>query len=185
MTTPPNLRIAVLLLPDDQNLDVVGTMDYLNNHSQAYLAKFPAVQHLLAKAPILTWYFVSDNLDPINGQLGPVRSMPCGLYPLLAQTGVLDGYHVASNRMALKFAVDAGKLNKAVHWVGDARWDQDGRVWSAAGVTAEIDLAAEFERTFFDLEAAEFAKVISEVVHSDRPDPYAWVLEGVDLGAGK
>lgn len=31
-----------------------------------------------------------------------------------------------------------------------------------------------------------FAKVISEeVVNSDRPDPYAWVLEGVDLGAGK
>ena len=25
---PPNLRIAVLLLPDHQNLDVVGTMDY-------------------------------------------------------------------------------------------------------------------------------------------------------------
>jgi transcriptional regulator GlxA family with amidase domain len=105
---------------------------------------------------------------------------------VLAQIGVLDGYHVASNKIALKMVVDAGKLNKAVHWVGDARWVKDGRVWSAAGVTAGIDLAAEFARTFFDLEVVEFAKVISEeVVHSDRPDQYAWVLEGVDLGAGK
>jgi len=29
-----------------------------------------------------------------------------------AQTGVLDGYHVASNKMV----IDAGKLNKAVRW---------------------------------------------------------------------
>jgi hypothetical protein len=43
------------------------------------------------------------------------------------------------------------------------------------GVTAGIDLAAEFARTICDLEA----------VHLDRPDPHVWVLEGVDLGAGK
>ncbi|KIK04956.1 hypothetical protein K443DRAFT_643519 [Laccaria amethystina LaAM-08-1] len=104
----------------------------------------------------------------------------------LAQTGVQNGHQVASNTMALKMVVDAGKLNRAVHWVGDARWVKDGRVWSAAGITAGIDLAAEFTRTFFDLEVVEFAKVISEeVVHWDRPDPYAWVLESVDLGAGK
>ena len=59
-------------------------------------------------------------------------------------------------------------------------------VWSSAGLMAGIDLAAEFARTNFDLEVVEFAKVMSEeVVNSDRPDPYAWVLEGVDLGAGK
>ena len=231
MATPPNLRIAVLLLPDHQNLDVVGPMDYLNNHSQAYLAKIPTVQHLLAKATILTWYFVSDTLDPITATSGP-KQLPthtyatcppvdCILVPgidplsslsegctefvkkkwadpkvlfltvctgslVLAQTGVLDGYHVASNKVALKMLVDAGKLNKAVHWVGDARWVKDGRVWSSAGLMSGIDLAAEFARTNFDLEVVEFAKVISEeVVNSDRPDPYAWVLEGVDLGAGK
>ena len=60
MITPPNLRIAVLLLSDHQNLDVVGTMDYLTNHREAYLAKKPTVQHLLAKVTTLTWYFASD-----------------------------------------------------------------------------------------------------------------------------
>ena len=73
MTTPPNLRIAVLLLSDHQNLDVVGTMDYLDNHREAYLAKIPTVQHLLGKAPILTWYFVSDTLYPITATSGPQR----------------------------------------------------------------------------------------------------------------
>jgi putative intracellular protease/amidase len=33
---------------------------------------------------------------------------------VLAQTDVLDRYHVGSNKMALKIVVDAGKLNKAV-----------------------------------------------------------------------
>ncbi|EDR05113.1 uncharacterized protein LACBIDRAFT_294865 [Laccaria bicolor S238N-H82] len=228
MATPPSLSIAVLLFPDHQNLDAVGTMDYLNSHSQAYLANFPTVQHLVPKAPILTWYFVSDTLDPITATSGP-KQLPthtyatcppvdCILVPgidpflplsegcteflkkdpkvilltvctgslVIAQTGVLDGHNVASNKWALKLMVDAGKLNKAVHWVGDARWVRDGRVWSAAGVTAGIDLAAEFARSYFDLEVVEFVKVISEeVVNPDRPDPYAYVLEGVDLGAGK
>jgi len=66
------------------------------------------------------------------------------------------------------------------------RCEKGGRVWSAAAVTAGTDLAAEFARTFFDLEVVEFAKVISEgVVNSDRPDPYAWLLEGMVLDAGK
>ncbi|EDR05608.1 uncharacterized protein LACBIDRAFT_329649 [Laccaria bicolor S238N-H82] len=173
MATPPSLSIAVLLFPDHQNLDAVGTMDYLNSHSQAYLANFPTVQHLGPKAPILTWYFVSDALDPVTATSGPkqlpahtmhwLSRMPAPLRALmheswflvestlytrtvftpsccrygraLAQIGVLDGYHVACNKMALTMVVDAGKLNGAVHWMGDARWMEDKRVWSAAKVT--------------------------------------------------
>lgn len=41
----------------------------------------------------------------------------------------MDGYYVASNNMALKLVIDAGKLNRA----GDARGVRDGRVWSATG----------------------------------------------------
>jgi NADH dehydrogenase FAD-containing subunit len=69
----------------------------------------------------------------------------------LAQTGVFDGYHVASNKMALKMAIDAGKLNRAVLWLGAARRVKDG-MWSAAVVTAGyggIDLAAEFARLWW------------------------------------
>ena len=76
--TPPAHRS-----PDRRNLDVVGTMDYVNNHSQAYLSKLPTLQHLLAKAPILTWFFVSDTLDPTTATSSPYAVCPvdCILVP--------------------------------------------------------------------------------------------------------
>ena len=39
-----------------------------------------------------------------------------------------------------------GWLNRKVKWVGDKRFIVEGKNWSAAGVTAGIDLAAEFVR---------------------------------------
>ena len=41
----------------------------------------------------------------------------CTGSPVLAQTGVLDRYHVAANKIGLKMVVDDGKLNRAVRWV--------------------------------------------------------------------
>ncbi|KIJ97002.1 hypothetical protein K443DRAFT_10190 [Laccaria amethystina LaAM-08-1] len=108
--SPPNLRIEVLLLPDHQNLNVIGTTGYLNDHSQDFLSKFPTVQR------ILTWYFIPDTLDPITATSGP-KQLPthtlsegctefvkkrwadpkalfltvCNGSLVLAQTGVLDG----------------------------------------------------------------------------------------------
>ena len=117
-------------------------MDYLNSRGEAYLAKIATVQHLITKAPILTWYFVSDTLDPVTATSG-LEQLPThtyatcphvdcilvrGIDPLstslsdgcsefvkkkwadpkvlfltvctsslvLAQTGVLDGYHVGA-----------------------------------------------------------------------------------------
>jgi len=75
--------------------------------------------------------------------------------------------------MALKMVVDAGKLNGAVRWVGDTRWEGLRR-----GLTLLLSLRVRSEEV-----VVGFAKVISEVVNSDRLDPYAWGLEGVDLGA--
>ena len=39
--------------------------------------------------------------------------------------------------VALKRVVDAGKLKRAVHWVGDAR-GVNGRAWSAPGLTVGL-----------------------------------------------
>ena len=92
---------------------------------------------------------------------------------------------MASNKAALKYLAQSGQLNRKVHWVGDRRWVKDGKVWSAAGITSGIDLAAEFARVYFDKEVVEKAKeTAEEVPRPDQPDPYAWMLEGVDLGDG-
>ena len=100
----------------------------------------------------------------------------------IAQAGVLDGLCVCSNKVVLKMFAEAGTLNHNVTWVGDRRWTRDGKVWSSAGITAGIDLSAEFARVHFDPEVVRLAKLVSE--HEplpDKPDPFAKILEGIDL----
>ncbi|KIM36481.1 hypothetical protein M413DRAFT_449179 [Hebeloma cylindrosporum] len=100
----------------------------------------------------------------------------------IAQTGILDGLNVCSNKVALKMAVDRGLLNKNVKWVGDRRWIVDGKVWSAGGVTAGIDLAAEFSRVHFDSEVVAFSEDLMEYEPNPaQPDPFARILDGVVL----
>ncbi|KAF8808250.1 ThiJ/PfpI [Phlegmacium glaucopus] len=100
----------------------------------------------------------------------------------IAQAGILDGLHVCSNKVALKMFAEAGILNKKVKWVGDGRWIVDGKVWSAAGITAGIDLVAEFARVHFDPEVVELAKLLSEYESNPaQPDPFAKILEGIKL----
>lgn len=103
----------------------------------------------------------------------------------LAPTGILNHLRVASNKRGLKSLAQSGQLDHKVHWVGDRRWVKDGKVWSAAGITSGIDLAAEFARVYFDKDVVEEAKEIAEEVPKpDTPDPYAWILKGIDLGYG-
>ncbi|KAF8171098.1 class I glutamine amidotransferase-like protein [Pholiota molesta] len=100
----------------------------------------------------------------------------------IAPTGILDGLRVSSNKYALKMAVNAGTLYKNVEWVGDRRWHVDGKVWSSAGITAGIDLAAEFARVHFDAVVVEYAKIIAEYQPKPaKPDAFAFVLDGVNL----
>ncbi|KAF8171107.1 class I glutamine amidotransferase-like protein [Pholiota molesta] len=100
----------------------------------------------------------------------------------IAPTGILDGLRVCSNKYALKMAVNAGNLYKKIEWVGDRRWHVDGKVWSSAGITAGIDLAAEFARVHFDPVVVEYAKIIAEYQPKPaKPDVFAFVLDGVDL----
>ncbi|KAF9440974.1 ThiJ/PfpI [Macrolepiota fuliginosa MF-IS2] len=100
----------------------------------------------------------------------------------LAQTGLLDGHSVCSNKYVLKQIAEAGLLRKGVKWVGDRRWIVDGKIWSGAGITAGLDLAAEFARVHFDPEIVELVKAVSEETpRPDRPDMWAHLLDGVKL----
>ena len=60
---------------------------------------------------------------------------------LLAQTGHLDGKRATTNKA--RFDTTA-KLGPNVHWVRKARWVNDGRFWTSAGVSAGIDVALAF-----------------------------------------
>ena len=81
---------------------------------------------------------------------------------------------------------EAGALNKNVKWVGDRRWIVDGKVWSSAGITAGIDLSAEFAKVHFDSEVVELAEMVSEYQPLPaQPDPFAKILEGINLNDTK
>ena len=96
----------------------------------------------------------------------------------IAQAGVLDGFCVCSNKMVLKMFVERGILNKKVKWIGDKRWNVDGKVWSSAG----IDLVAEFARVHFDPRVVELAQLVSEYEPNPaQPDPFAKILDGIKL----
>lgn len=100
----------------------------------------------------------------------------------VAQAGILDGLSVCSNKFALKLAAEKGLLNKKVKWVGDRRWIVDGKVWSAAGVTSGIDLAAEFARAHFDPQIVAINLDVMEYEPKPaQPDPFARILDGVEL----
>ncbi|KIM36478.1 hypothetical protein M413DRAFT_78180 [Hebeloma cylindrosporum] len=100
----------------------------------------------------------------------------------VAQAGILDGLNVCSNKLSLKIAAEKGLLNRKVKWVGDRRWIVDGKVWSAGGVTAGIDLAAEFSRVHFD---PQIVAIIGDIMEYEpnpaQPDPFSRILDGVDM----
>ncbi|PPQ91193.1 hypothetical protein CVT25_001208 [Psilocybe cyanescens] len=108
--------------------------------------------------------------------------MVCTAALMVAQSGILDGRQVCSAKVALKSLSEAGLLDKKVKWVGDRRWVVDGKLWSAAGITSGIDLAAEFARVYFDPTIVQRANDAAEFEPKPAyPDPFARLLEGVEL----
>ncbi len=57
---------------------------------------------------------------------------------LLARTGLLDGRRATSNKVAFKWVVEQGSKTT---WVPQARWVEDGNVFTSGGVAAGIDMA--------------------------------------------
>ncbi|KAF5334519.1 hypothetical protein D9611_013834 [Ephemerocybe angulata] len=108
----------------------------------------------------------------------------CGGGLHLVQTGLLDGRRAATNKYALKLIVEQGQFDqfRNVTWVKDARFVVDGKIWTAAGVTSGLDLAAEFARVNFDPEVNKLASELFEYqANPAQPDPFKYLLDGVKL----
>ena len=57
---------------------------------------------------------------------------------MLARAGVLDGRRATSNKAAFHWVESQGPN---VHWVKEARWVEDGKFLTSAGVAAGIDMS--------------------------------------------
>lgn len=101
----------------------------------------------------------------------------------LAKSGVLEGKRATTNKASWKWATQFG--NGKVDWVPNARWIEDGNIWTSSGVSAGIDMTyAFFKMLLGEDKAATVMNRIEYSPHLDKAwDPYAVVhkVPGADL----
>lgn len=146
----------------------------------------PQLDYIIVPGPDPEMPMSAEAIAWLKGQFPELKALLtiCSSSLYLTQTGLLDGVQAATNKFNLRTLVEAGKFHKfnKVKWVPDARFVVDGKVWSSAGVTSGLDLAAEFTKAHFDARIVELVRNAFEYkANSARPDPFAFLLEGVPL----
>lgn len=86
---------------------------------------------------------------------------------LAAAAGLLDGLHATGNKRAFDWTMSMGKK---VLWQRDARWTRDGKFYTAAGVSAGIDMALGFVADHFGRERALSLAESMEYGWNERPE---------------
>jgi transcriptional regulator GlxA family with amidase domain len=91
---------------------------------------------------------------------------------VLAAAGLLDGRRATTNKISFKWVAEQGPR---VRWVKEARWVEDGKFFTAAGVSAGIDMALAVVAKMSDDEtAARVARYMEYDWHRDAAwDPFA------------
>ncbi|QBF33265.1 DJ-1/PfpI family protein [Thalassococcus sp. S3] len=93
---------------------------------------------------------------------------------VLAKAGVLDGRRATTNKAAFEQMMTHGP---EVDWVREARWVEDGKFFTASGVSAGMDMALAVIAKLDGMEAAEQVAIWAEYEwHRDADwDPFAKV----------
>ncbi len=93
---------------------------------------------------------------------------------LLAKAGLLDGVKATSNKRAFDWVVSQGPK---VHWIRTARWVEDGKFFTASGISAGIDMALALIGRLFSPEIRDEAATRAEYIwnRESTNDPFAVV----------
>ena len=123
----------------------------------------PAIDVLLVPGGIGTRQEVDnqvllDWLKERSEQAELVASV-CTGSALLAKAGVLDGLRATSNKLAFAWAASQ---SEKVQWEQQARWVEDGKVFSSSGVSAGIDMSLAVIARLVSQQAAEEAANFAE-----------------------
>ena len=78
---------------------------------------------------------------------------------LLAKAGVLDGLQATTNKLAFGWAASQ---SEKVQWQQQARWVEDGKVFTSSGVSAGIDMSLAVIAKLVSQQAAEDAANFAE-----------------------
>ena len=91
---------------------------------------------------------------------------------LLAHAGVLDGNRATTNKAAIHWVADQ---SPQVTWVPQARWVEDGTIFTSSGVSAGMEMAlGAITRMHGRAAAEEAAKWAEYTWHDDADhDPFA------------
>ncbi|KAJ4289651.1 hypothetical protein N0V90_010980 [Kalmusia sp. IMI 367209] len=91
---------------------------------------------------------------------------------ILARAGVLDGKRATTNKKAWTWATSFGNN---VSYVPQARWVQDGNIWTGSGVSAAVDTAYAFVASVYGEEVAQYVADVSEYTRwtDANYDPFA------------
>jgi putative intracellular protease/amidase len=178
------MNVAVLLFEDFETLDVFGPVEILGRLKQNYRVSFYSILGGLVNnnhgVSIQT-----NNIDDLKGGtdiflvpggygtrkevenillLNKIREISysskfvlsvCTGSALLAKAGLLDGKKATSNKKAFDWVMTQGEN---VNWVRKARWVQDGKFYTSAGVSAGMDMTLGLLN---DLHGIEFARKVA------------------------
>jgi transcriptional regulator GlxA family with amidase domain len=96
----------------------------------------------------------------------------CSSSALLAKAGILDGKSATSNKRAFDWVKSQGP---DVTWIRQARWVEDGRIFTSSGVSAGMDMTLGLiERLLGREHSRQVAKQAEYRWNEDRTiDPFA------------
>ena len=119
-----------------------------------------AVDHALDAAPHIDILMVPGGMGTRRegGNTAFIASICTGA-ALLARTGLLDGRRATTNKRAFNWVMTQGPK---VEWVKQARWVEDGHVFTSSGVSAGTDMALALIAKLFGPDAAKQAADIAE-----------------------
>ena len=113
-------------------------------------------------------------LDWLRAQARGARYITsvCTGSALLAAAGILDGIRATSNKISFDWAASQGP---EVHWVREARWVEDGNIFTSSGVSAGIDMALAVVAAVLGGNAADDAALWAEYIRNREADldPFA------------
>jgi len=94
---------------------------------------------------------------------------------LLAKAGLLDGRCATSNKAYFKMAT---QQSDQVEWIAEARWVEDGPIFTSSGVSAGMDMSLAVIASLFGKSKAMDIANVTEYVWSQNPndDPFCQYL---------
>ena len=196
-----HMSIGVVLFPDFEILDVFGPVEMLGMYPESFRLRMVAETPGMVSSVQAPKCLAEDAFDDdvaydavlVPGGQGTRREVNnrsmiewlrrraeqaqfvtsvCTGAALLAKAGVLDGRKATTNKMSFDWVASQGPN---VLWQHEARWVEDGNIFTSSGVSAGMDMALAFISRTLGETAAEDAALWAEYTrHRDAAvDPFA------------